>query len=170
VVELELFDERHLPDMAAVLDDADVLRFTRVPVPVPPDFARTWYDRYVEGRRTASREIFAAVDAHTREFVGLAMAPHIDVETATMELGYLVAPAARGRGLGTEILRLVTDWAFATHHPKRIELLISTANPASQRVAQRCGYVREGVLRSLYFKQGEREDTEMWSLLPSDPR
>ena len=51
----------------------------------------------------------------------------------------------------------------------RVELFISAENEASQAVATRCGYVREGVLRSAYFKEGLREDTEIWSRLPSDP-
>jgi RimJ/RimL family protein N-acetyltransferase len=51
----------------------------------------------------------------------------------------------------------------------RVELLISVDNPASKRVAERCGYVREGVLRSLHVKQDVREDTEIWSRLVDDP-
>jgi RimJ/RimL family protein N-acetyltransferase len=47
----------------------------------------------------------------------------------------------------------------------RLELMIGVDNPGSKRVAVRCGYVREGVLRSLHFKQGLREDTEIWSRL-----
>jgi RimJ/RimL family protein N-acetyltransferase len=51
---------------------------------------------------------------------------------------------------------------------ERLELLISVENDASKRVAERCGYVREGVLRSLHVKQDVREDTEIWSRLATD--
>ena len=51
----------------------------------------------------------------------------------------------------------------------RLELLIGIGNDASKRVAANCGYAFEGVLRSLYFKQGRHEDTEIWSRLASDP-
>lgn len=51
----------------------------------------------------------------------------------------------------------------------RLELWIDVVNEASKRVAERCGYVREGVLRSVYFKQGRRHDFEIWSRLPTDP-
>ena len=58
---------------------------------------------------------------------------------------------------------------YASSAPlSRLELLISVGNDASKRVAARCGYVREGVLRSHHFKGGVREDTEIWSRLPSD--
>jgi RimJ/RimL family protein N-acetyltransferase len=165
VIEFELFSEKHVPGVAALLDDPAVLRFTRVPEPVPEDFASTWVTRYEEARRNGSREAFAVVEDD--EFLGLALAPTIDRETQTAELGYVVAPAARGRGVATEALRRLTDWAFA-EGMLRIELLISAENPASKKVAERCGYVREGVLRNAYVKPGRREDTEIWSRLATD--
>jgi RimJ/RimL family protein N-acetyltransferase len=167
-VRLEPFAEKHLDDVAALLDDPDVLRFTRVPVPPPPDFARTWLARYEAGRRDGTNAGFAAIDGDGR-FVGLALAPTIDRDGRELELGYIVAPAARGRGLGTEILHVLTRWAFDDMGALRICLIIQVANAASQRVAERCGYVREGVMRSAHVKQGNRADQEIWSRLPSDP-
>src|SRR4051794_36609798 len=97
MVELVRFGEQHLDGMASLLADPDVLRFTRVPVPVPDGFARTWFGLYQEGRRTGERELFAIVDGP--EFLGLAMAAPIEREARTAELGYVVIPAARGRGV-----------------------------------------------------------------------
>jgi RimJ/RimL family protein N-acetyltransferase len=169
-VRLEPFDESHLPVMPALLDDPAVQRFTRIPVPVPDGFAHTWLGLYSQARKAGTREAFAIIAAdESAEFLGLALAPRIDREERTAELGYVIAPAARGRGVATEALRLLTEWAFADLGIQRAELLISVENEASKRVAARCGYVREGVLRSLYIKQDQREDTEIWSRLPSDP-
>jgi RimJ/RimL family protein N-acetyltransferase len=151
-----------------MLDDPDLLRFTRVPEPVPDGFAASWLARYQEGRADGTREAFAIVDEADGRFLGLALAPSIDRETATLELGYVVAPAARGRGVATAALRLLTDWAFEEAGAVRIELLISVENAASKHVAERCGYRREGVLRSAYVKHGRREDTELWSRLATD--
>lgn len=165
MIELELFSEKHVPGVAAMLGDPDVLRFTRVPEPVPEDFSTMWVVRYEEARRDGTREAFAVVE--DGEFLGLALAPSVDRDTQTAELGYVVAPAARGRGVATEALRRLTEWAFG-EGMLRIELLISVDNPASKKVAERCGYVREGVLRSVYLKPGRREDTEIWSRLATD--
>ena len=167
-IRLEPFGMQHLDALAPIVDDPDVQRFTRVPVPAPPDFPQTWLRAYEEARLGGSREAFAIVDGGDGQFLGLALAPRIDKGTLTAELGYVVAPAARGRGIATEALRLLTDWAFTTLGLRRLELLISPENEASRRVAASCGYVREGVLRSLYVKQGIREDTELWSRLPTD--
>jgi RimJ/RimL family protein N-acetyltransferase len=162
-VRLELLNERHLAAVAAMLSDPDVLRFTRVPEPTPVDFAHQWLAMYEQGRRDGTREAFAALDGGG-EFVGLALAFGIDRAEAEAELGYIVTPAARGRGVGTEALRLLTDWALA-EGMARLELLISVENDASKKVAARCGYELEGVLRSVYVKPGRREDTEVWSRL-----
>jgi RimJ/RimL family protein N-acetyltransferase len=48
---------------------------------------------------------------------------------------------------------------------KRIELWIDTANSGSERVAERAGYVLEGVLRSVWFKEDIRRDFGIWSQL-----
>jgi RimJ/RimL family protein N-acetyltransferase len=165
---LEPLGARHLDDMDALAHDPDVLRFTRVPEPPPPGFARNWLARYEAGRRAGTAEGFAALDAHDA-FLGLALAPDIDSEGRQLELGYIVAPAARGRGVATAMLRRLTRWAFDDAGALRAYLLIETGNVASLRVAERCGYVQEGVLRSVHLKQDRRADLTLWSRLPSDP-
>lgn len=159
--------EKHLDVMEELVADPEALRFTRIPVPTPPDFARSWLGRYERGRLDGTSEAFAVVEPDG-EVVGLAMAPRIDRDARTVELGYLVAARARGRGVATQALQLITEWAFAELGALRLELLISVENDASKRVAARAGFVREGVLRSAHFKQGLREDTEIWSRLPID--
>jgi RimJ/RimL family protein N-acetyltransferase len=163
---LELLDERHLGAVAALLDDPDVLRFTRVPEPAPPGFERQWLARYQAAREDGSAEAFAAID-DDGTFLGLALAPEIDREGAEMELGYITAPAARGRGVASEMLRALTAWAFE-QGAQRIYLIINVDNAASERVAARCGYTREGVMRSIHLKQGMRTNAALWSRLPSD--
>ena len=158
----------HIAAVEALTTDPDVLRFTRVPDPPPPRFVQTWLAGYEDGRREGTREAFAIVDEGDGEFLGIAVAPQIDRIARTAELGYVVAPGARGRGVASEALRLMTEWAFGVLGMERLELLISVENEASKRVAARCGYVREGVLRSHYVKGELREDTEIWSRLPGD--
>ena len=167
-VRLEPLDERWLDDVAELVADPHVLRFTRIPEPPPQDFARSWIDRYTEGRRDGSCEGFAVVDSDDR-FLGMGLAPEIDREAGELELGYIVAAAARGRGVATEILRLLTDWAFRTVGAERAFLIIDVQNRASQRVAERCGYRHEGDMRSIHLKDERRIDAGLWSRLPTDP-
>ncbi len=166
IVRLDPLAARHLAALGSLFDDPDSLRFTRLPEPPPPDFVEALLARYQLGRRNRTSEAFAiATDAS--EFIGLMLAPRIDRAALTAELGYMVAPEARRQGAATEALHLMSDWAFADGL-QRLELFINAANEASKRVAIRCGYVFEGVLRSKYVKPGIREDTELWSRLPTD--
>jgi RimJ/RimL family protein N-acetyltransferase len=163
---LEPLGPRHLPAVDDLVLDRDVIRFTRIPDPPPSGFTAQWIAGYESGRRDGTREGFAIVD--DGRFAGLALAPTIDREARQTELGYVVAPHARGRGVATWALGTLTDWAFGELDVLRIELFISVENGASKRVAERCRYTREGVLRSLHVKQGLREDTELWSRLSTD--
>lgn len=167
-IRFEPLGEAHLAGMARMALDPDVQRFTRVPVPPPPDFAHTWLARYENGRREGAREGFAILDAADGSFLGLAAVPKIDREGKTAELGYLVAPDARGRGIASAALWQLTRWAFDDLGAVRLELLISVGNEASKQVARRCGYTFEGVLRSLHLKQDVRADTEIWSKLAGE--
>jgi hypothetical protein len=121
----------HLPGVEGLLDDPEVLRFTRIPDEAPPDFTETWFGLYEQSRLDGTREAFAAV-GNEGEFLGLALAPRIEREAETAEL------------------------------------LIGSANEPSKRVAERNGYRREGLFRSLYVKPGLRDDVEIWSRLASD--
>ena len=166
MIRLEPMTHAHLRAVDAMIRDPDVLRFTRVPDPPPPDFVRHWYARYEQGRLDGTKDGFAIVDGDG-EFLGLALVPEIEAEARTAELGYMVAPEARGRGAATEALRQLTDWAF-DRGLIRLELRIDADNAPSVRVAERCGYTREGLLRSVHFKDGRRTDLLIYSRLPGD--
>jgi RimJ/RimL family protein N-acetyltransferase len=79
------------------------------------------------------------------------------------EIGYITAPAARGRGIATRALVLISDWALTVGGLRRVELKIDYENPASQRVAERAGFTREGTLHSVHFKQGRRTDFHVYA-------
>lgn len=84
------------------------------------------------------------------------------------EIGYIVDRDVRGRGIATRALALVTGYALGEVGLERVELHIATDNESSMRVAERCGYQREGVLRSRYLKPGRRADFVVYSRLPGD--
>lgn len=159
---------RHEPGFDALIGDDGVRRHTRVPTEPPVGFASTWLGRYLEGWRDGSRAGFA-IEGPDGEFLGLGMFVQLDLNARQGEIGYVVAPSARGRGVATRALRLLTDWGFSGLGLERIELWIDVDNPASERVAERAGYLREGTLRSYWFKEDLRGDFGIWSRLRTDP-
>ena len=164
-IRLEPLTAEHEAAMDALARDDGVAEFTRVPAPAPAGFGSAWVDRYTRGRKDGTNAGFAVVDAESGAFLGFVALVKLDLETQEAEAGYIVASHARGRGVATRSLRLLTDWAFAEFPLERIELMIDTANAASEVVAERCGYTREGVLRWTYLKPGLRSDTIVYSKL-----
>jgi RimJ/RimL family protein N-acetyltransferase len=85
------------------------------------------------------------------------------------EIAYLAREEGRGRGLMTRAVRLLCDWLLE-EGIGRIELRTHWDNEASQKLAQRAGFTREGVERKSIWLHGARHDAIVWSLLPTDPR
>ena len=84
-------------------------------------------------------------------------------------IGYWCVADARGRGLTTRALRLLCRHGFEDLALERLELITDPDNHASQRVAEKVGFIREGVLRShLLHPDGRRRDSVMFSLLPGE--
>jgi ribosomal-protein-alanine N-acetyltransferase len=144
------------------MGDADILRFTRTPHPMPEG----WLDRWLEEFDQQRRYGFAILDGDG-DFLGYAVTGVVDREELEVELGYAVAPGARGRGVATQTLRQLTQWAFE-QGMVRVTALISIDNPASSRVAEKVGYTFEGVLRSVHHVDGRRGDLQSWSILPGE--
>jgi len=84
-----------------------------------------------------------------------------------VEVGYWVLPHARRRGVATRIARLLAEQAFALG-VERVAAYVNVGNVASERVLERAGYLREGVVRSLPVPSGRRVDKPLFSLLPGE--
>ena len=85
------------------------------------------------------------------------------------EIGYrLFDLQSSGRGLMTEALLLCTYLLFVWKKINRLELKIFSENIGSKRVAQKCGYQYEGLLRGCDFHRGEYRDMESYSILRSE--
>jgi ribosomal-protein-serine acetyltransferase len=80
-------------------------------------------------------------------------------------LGYWVRTSATRRGVASQAVRQVADFAFGNTDLVRLEIVCAVGNDASQRVAERAGAVREGVLRHRLQLHGQSVDAVMYSLV-----
>jgi RimJ/RimL family protein N-acetyltransferase len=112
---------------------------------------------------------FVISDAAHSEPLGLVSLRVAERDPGLAAVAYWLRPEARGRGAATVAVQLIARWAFNELGVQRLELTTAPENVASQRVAERAGFVREGVLRGLQATtNNERQDTVMFSLLPAD--
>ena len=84
-------------------------------------------------------------------------------------IGYWVAAPSRGRGICTQALGIFAHYALNELGLQRVDLIADPDNLASQRVAEKVGFQREGILRAhLRHPDGRVRDSVMFSLLPGE--
>lgn len=146
--------------------DADIQRWTTVPVPYLHEHAVGFVGDHVPGewaaRRGAPLCIAAPADDRVLGAVGLV---RVDERDLIGEIGYWIAPWARGQGVATEAVALVAGWAYDELGLARLELLIDPDNTASRSVADRAGFLLEGTLRSRAVIRGDRRDMAIYALI-----
>ena len=156
---LRPFREEDVPAIVAACRDPEIPRWTRVPSRYSERHAR----ELVAARDETS---FAVTDAASDDLLGaVGVREHGD---RVVEIGYWVERGARGRGVASRAVELVSAGAFEVLDAARVQLVAEPENAASLRVAEKAGFTREGVLRSYMEFNGRRRDGVMYSLLPAD--
>lgn len=129
--------------------------------------AEAWIRASMQGRENGDCFDFGIFDG--RRFLGSCGLSHIHSGIGIANLGYWVRTRATGQGIAPEAARRVIEWAFSHTDLERIEILAAVGNRRSQRVAEKVGAVREGVLRSRLCVFGRHYDAVMYSVIRSDP-
>jgi ribosomal-protein-alanine N-acetyltransferase len=114
--------------------------------------------------RMSPRTYFAiAVDDEAAGGIGLTL--HDDVERVSAELGYWLGEPFWGRGIMTEAVVALTEWAWRTLPLTRIYAVPFGGNLSSVRVLEKAGYTFEGRLRRNVIKHGEVRDQLMYACI-----
>jgi RimJ/RimL family protein N-acetyltransferase len=166
---LRAWRDSDLGPLVAACQDPEISRWTRVPHPYGPSDARSYLLQRHDALHAGISAPFAVVAAADRDRVlGSISLMRFSWKNARAEVGYWLAGEARGQGHVTRAVGLITRWGFAHLGLDRIDLVAATGNPASQRVAERCGFTREAVLRSYMVSKTGRDDMVMFGLLATD--
>jgi [ribosomal protein S5]-alanine N-acetyltransferase len=102
---------------------------------------------------THHNEAIGACSIHTQE----------DFDRCNAEIGYWLAESHWGKGLGTAIVRRITEEAFKPLHITRVFAPIHAHNRGSQRICEKSGFTCEGLRRLSVMKQGKAIDTVVWA-------
>jgi RimJ/RimL family protein N-acetyltransferase len=156
------------PRVAEICRDPEISRWTRVPSPYTEEHARSWIEQTIrDWERREGESAFAVTDGG--EVVGaIGLRLLEDEYTARGSIGYWVAADARGRGVATDALRIVSRWALRQLGLPRVELVTDPENRASQRVAEKAGFRQEGLLRGYVQMRNGQRDCVMFSLLATE--
>jgi RimJ/RimL family protein N-acetyltransferase len=150
--------------------DPESARWTTVPVPYARSDAEWYLGDHVPAEWTRGRNAGFAIADASDTYVGAIDLRLSDPEGTDAEIGFLVAPWARGHGYATAAVRTLCAWAFDALGIDRIVWMAYLGNDASRRVAEKAGFTIEGVGRAVCVQRGRRLDAWVGSLLSADPR
>ncbi|KAK6130154.1 hypothetical protein DH2020_036070 [Rehmannia glutinosa] len=152
------------------------------------DFINLYADEKV--RKFSSRDAFTSKEAAIEYFMStdiphpwiraiclsgrpvgsISVSPFHGTDKCRAELGYMVASDCWGRGIATAAVKMAANSVFVDWgHLERLEAVVDVENPGSQRVMEKAGFKREGVLRKYYLLKGRPRDAVIFSLLSTDP-
>jgi len=117
-----------------------------LPAHADAEAARAWVRRQQRRHREGTGFSFTIARAGTGQGIGHCGLWLREASTGRASAGYAIVPSARGRGLGGQALTALTAFAWTLPHLFRVDLSIEPWNHASIRIAERCGYVFEGLI------------------------
>jgi len=133
----------------------------RFPHPYTDADADSWFERLAQ--KTVSTNWAIEVDGQAAG--GIGMDPGEGVYAKSARFGYWLGEPFWGRGIMTAAVRATTRHIFDHFDLVRLEAPVFEWNPPSMRVLEKCGFVREGVLRKSVEKDGQIIDAVIYALL-----
>lgn len=147
---------RHANDAAVAGNMSDGF-----PHPYTHEHAAAWIGRAVR----MEPQTYFAIEIGGQAAGGIGVVQLDDVYRRSGEIGYWLGRAFWNRGIVTEAVQAVTEFAFRELDLLRVQTGIFEWNPASMRVLEKCGYVREGVQKWAVFKNGRLGDRVLYARL-----
>ena len=157
-----------IPAATQACQDPESVRWTTLPSPYAQRDAEYYTQDHVPAQWARGNAAgFAIADAQDR-YVGSIDLRIEPSDGGVAEIGFLVAPWARGHGYAPAAVRTLCAWGFAALGLERIVWLAYVGNDASRRVAEKAGFTIEGTGRGVCVQRGQRRDAWQAALLATD--
>ena len=122
-------------------------------------------DHYLQEVAGQNPETHFAIATDDEAIGAIGLIPQDDVSKKSMELGYWLAEPFWGRGIVTQAVRVMIDFAFSNFDIIRIFAEVFEWNAASKRVLEKAGFECEGCLRKSVFKDGQIIDKFIYAVV-----
>jgi len=165
---LRLAEMRDVDAILVTATDPETLMWVTLPLDYDRDraigyvegYAPGWWERgdgaawvVADGEGNYAGQLDLRIDARDRQVA---------------DVGFMTSPHARGRGYMTAALRAAVEFGFGELGLERIEWRAHVGNTGSKRVAEKAGFVHEGILRKGCAQRGERHDCWLAAIIRSD--
>mgnify|MGYP001244487443 CR=1 FL=1 len=111
--------------------------------------------KWIQSACAETPELSYAIDVGGMAAGGIGITLLTDVERCTADIAYWLGEPYWGRGIVTQVVAAVSEYAFVTLDISRLQAWVFAWNTASMRVLEKCGYVREAVMRKSAIKDGQ---------------
>ncbi len=164
---LRPWSEGDEPSLVRHADNYEVWRRLRDRFPHP--YTRADAERWIAFAQRQEPQTHFAIEVDGEAVGGIGLEPGSDIERCSAEIGYWLGETFWGRGIITAAVRAVTCYGFETLGLTRIFAVPFANSSASIRVLEKCGYVREGVMRRSAIKEGVVLDQLLYARTDRDP-
>jgi [ribosomal protein S5]-alanine N-acetyltransferase len=103
----------------------------------------------------------------SNELAGTAGFHTVSPQNATAEIAYDIAPPYWGKGIGSAVCSALVNWAHSAASIVRVQATVLESNARSVAVLERCGFQREGLLRSYRMVRGKHGNFYMYAHVAS---
>lgn len=166
-IQLRPFQPGDEPATVIACNDEQTQRWLPLPRPYNLENAALWCGRLSRELRENGDGLNLAVAGPEDALIGAVSLKRTDWRSRCTEIGYWTVPQWRCHGHTTAAVLALTRWAL-DGFMERVELRVASGNTASVRVAEKCGFAREGVLRNAGFTHSGRTDLTLYSMIRSD--
>jgi len=163
-ISLRAIEESDLELLKEMINDPEIENMTGgYSYPVSTYGQRQWF----EGLQDRQDELRLIIDTEQHGSIGLVMLTNIDWKNRSAQTHSKIANRddLRGRGYGTKASKALVEYAFEQLNLHCLYSHTLDYNIASQRVREKCGFKKEGILRQRIYKNGEYHDVVVWSIL-----
>lgn len=154
-----------LDDLYAYASDPEIDAYTPWERYASIEEAREDLDRYVAQYTRGEMGAWGIERRADGKLIGIGNYGHWQRYDRRAELGYTIARHAWGQGFAPEAVRAIIDFGFERMDLVRIEAVCMPENSASERVMQKVGMQREGLLRSYQMWRGKPQDLLMYAIV-----
>lgn len=163
-IELRALEEQDLQLVMSWRNQPEVRRFFLNKSLLSIAGQQRWFAHYLNDH---SRQIFIAQKKADHKPVGMIGLYEIDHANHNAEIGSTIVGdrSMWGKGIASEMISLLLEYGFVDLSLQRIYAVALDANLASQRVKEKCGFTKEGILRQAHYTNGRFEDVHLYAII-----
>ncbi len=164
-VRLRAYRKEDMPQAQAYMNDMEVRRNLApgIPYPFTLENEEKWYSTLSGTNETYS---FAIETLEDEKYIGGCGVNHIDWKNSAVTVGIFIGDKNYwSRGYGTDAMNLLVKFIFEQMNVNKVKLQVYSFNDRARKCYEKCGFVKEGILRQEIFRDGRYHDIYAMGIL-----